>query len=91
MTAKLTYSKVAGLLQNLVKKGVNIHHPLIADEGVKIIDEYAEQQATEFAEWVGRRYKRYATGWVPNLKRDPYNKENILTTETLYQIFKREG
>lgn len=67
MTAKLTYSKVAEMVKNLVKKGVNIHHPLITDEGTKIIDEYAEYKAIEFLKWMERTNTINNSGMPPHI------------------------
>lgn len=76
MTAKLTYSKVAELVQNLVKKGVNIHHPLIADEGAKVIEEYAEQQAIDFLKWMERTNTINNSGVPPHVLFKMYKNQN---------------
>lgn len=57
------------------------------------MEEYAKQEAIEFAEWVRRRYERYATGWVQNANSRSFlssiEKDDILTTEELYKTFKK--
>lgn len=53
-------------------------------------EEYAEQQAIEFAEWIRESYFKYGTMWIHGLTEKPIQEDEIYTTEQLYQKFKEE-
>lgn len=54
------------------------------------MQEYAQQEATEFADWIIRRYIRWAVGWIPIYSDISKAPELMKTTDQLYKKYQDE-